>query len=451
MDAQELEKIIHKVESKEKFFKKKSLLDTLSYPDKILGREKQTEELVTYLLGYKTGLVVPLISIYGRTGSGKSTIVKFVCDNLKDVSYCFVNLRKARTIFGFMNLILGELGQPNLKNANGITLLLENIEKTIESKVKSENKKLFVLALDEFDMLFYDKRGKPSDFIYKLLLLEDNLKAKGVLMCIVCISNNVLSEYDLEDRVRSRIGSSEIFFEPYSQKDVKEILQQRASEALDDKIEKDYVLDYCAEKSSLGHGDARRAIDLLRVAAEIAAINGKKITLEDIDLADDKLQQDRIDVILHSASYHLKVTCFAIARLAYLTGEEWLSTFVLYHQYTKLLSKNIKPLTYRRISELLTELENTGLVKSHTMSKGRQGYGTEYKLTFQPSSIGMRCFPELWFAIAKEKFNHDSQTRIKSLHSGVSKSSSMNNMDFLTNNSENLWKNYVENNQSMDL
>ena len=64
--------IVKKVEQQEKVFNKKSFLDTLSYSEEIIGREKQVEELVANLLGYKKGFVVPLVSVYGRSGSGKS-------------------------------------------------------------------------------------------------------------------------------------------------------------------------------------------------------------------------------------------------------------------------------------------------------------------------------------------------------------------------------------------
>ena len=85
--------------------------------------------------------------------------------------------------------------------------------------------------LDEFDVLLYDKRGKPSDFIYKLLVMEENLREEGYLMCIVAISNNVMSDYEIDDRVRSRIGTSEVFFEPYTQQAVLAILKDRATKA----------------------------------------------------------------------------------------------------------------------------------------------------------------------------------------------------------------------------
>lgn len=339
------------------------------------------------MLGYKQGYVVPFVSVYGRSGAGKSVIVKFVCENLEEISYVFVNLRQAKTVFGAANLILAELGQPNLKSAQGINLAVEKIGDAIKSVLKKD-RNLFVLVLDEYDVIFYDKRGRPSDFLYKLIVLEEKLRQNGLLLCIIGISNNVLSDYDLDDRVRSRIGSSEVFFEPYSKSDVLGILEEKASKAFSEKID-DKVLEHCANLSSSEHGDARRAIDLLRVAAELANTKGEKIAISHVEAASEELQKDRVSKVLSTGSFHLIQVFIALARLTYLTDEPWQSTSLIYKQYRRITEKEKKPLSYRRISELLNELENTGLTVSQTSSKGRHGYGTQYKLTIPPDIAGI--------------------------------------------------------------
>jgi archaeal cell division control protein 6 len=415
VDKQDLKRISAEVEKENLLFANKTFLDNLTLPSKIIGREKKAKELVRFLLGYKQGLVVPFVSVYGRSGSGKSTIVKFVCENLsEDISYAFVNLRKARTVFGCANLILTQLGQPSLKSAQGINTAIEQISNTIEQDLKKTKKKnitkLFILVLDEFDVLLHDKRGKPSDFIYKLLVMEEKLREKGYLVCIIAISNNVMSDYEMDDRVRSRIGTSEVFFEPYRQQDVLAILKDRSSKAFFSESEDSAVLEYCANQSSEEHGDARRAIELLRVAAETAGIRGEKISRKHVDAALAQLQKDRVSTTLSSASYHLKLSAAALARISYLTQEVWHSTSTLYKQYRLIIgndTNDTKPLTYRRIAELLTELENMGLVISHTSSKGRQGYGTEYKLVVPPEVIGKVCFPDWWTDIVYRKKQHD--------------------------------------------
>ncbi len=419
MDKEALKRISAEVEKENLLFANKAFLDNLTLPSQIIGREKRAKDLVRFLLGYKQGLVVPFVSVYGRSGSGKSTIVKFVCENLddEDISYAFVNLRKARTVFGCANLILTELGQPSLKSAQGINTAIEQISSAIERRLSNSNKKnnnsnnaakLFVLGLDEFDVLLYDKRGKPSDFIYKLLVMEEKLSEKGYLMCIVAISNNVMSDYEIDDRVRSRIGTSEVFFEPYNRQAVLAILKDRAAKAFSQPVDYE-ILQYCADQSSQEHGDARRAIDLLRVAAEIAGKREEKISKIHVDAALARLQRDRISTTLSSASFHLKLAAAALARISYLTQEVWHSTSTVYNQYRLILKEDTtKPLTYRRIAELLTELENMGLVISHTSSKGRHGYGTQYKLVVPPEAIGKVCFPDWWSDLIQRKIQHDN-------------------------------------------
>ncbi len=71
-----------------------------------------------------------------------------------------------------------ELGQPSVKSAQGINIAAEQINNAIELSLsnKKSNTKFFVLVLGEFDVLLYDKRDNPSDFIYKLLVMEENLE-----------------------------------------------------------------------------------------------------------------------------------------------------------------------------------------------------------------------------------------------------------------------------------
>jgi len=429
LNKKDLQKIISEIEKEGSLFSNKSSLDTFT-TSKIIGRDEKTRELVKLFLGYRQKFVVPFVSVYGRSGCGKSTIVKFVCENLEDIKYCFVNLRKAKTVFGCANLILAELGETNLKSAQGINLAIEKLGNSIELSLEQSKKELFVLVLDELDALFLDKRGKPSDFIYKLVVLEENLREKGYMMCIVGISNNVMTEFELDDRVRSRIGSSEVFFEAYTKKDVLAILKDRAKDAFSKKVDP-AVIEYCAGMSSSEHGDARRAIDLLRVAAEIASTSDR-LEKSHVDLASEQLQKDRTETILSTASFQFKAISSALARVTFLSGESWHSTSTLYDQYKMILAKDAKPLTYRRISELLVELQNTGIAVSQTASKGRHGYGTQYRLTVSPESVGIACFPEWWSDLAKRKESFEIEQQTRNSLSSFGRSSGMSKLSKMT-------------------
>lgn len=406
MDKQDIKKMLSEIEREDKIFSKKSYLDNLSFPKSLVGREKKAKELVRFLMGYQKGLVVPFISVYGRSGSGKSTVVRFVCENLDEIEFGFVNLRNAKTIFGSANLILAEMGKPNINAASGLHSAIQQIGVAIKEKLEQTKKQLYVLVLDEFDTIFYDKRSKPSDFVYKLIILEEELRQTGYQMCIIGISNNVVSEYELDDRIKSRIGSSEIFFEPYSKDEVIKILKDRAKYAFSENIPAT-VLEYCADLSSQEHGDARRAIDLLRVGAEIASMSSEKISKNHIDLAHEKIQNERVVQVLSNASYHLKLVCAALARITFLSGQDWHYTSTIHKQYGKIIASDAKPLTYRRVSDLLIELQNTGIVTGQTRSQGRHGYGTQFKLLYSPEMIGKNCFPKWWDDLIKRKLEFD--------------------------------------------
>ena len=389
----ELDRIISKVQKEKKVFVKKSALDTSNQPEKIVSRVNEVEKIVRYISDYEQQQTVPLVSIYGRSGTGKSTLVRYVCNYFPEIKLCFVNLRKAKTVFGTINLILNELDQPSLASAQGMNLGMEKIRESILTITTLEKKKLFVLALDEFDVIFYDKRGNPSDFVYKLVEMQAELKSKGCLAMIFTISNNVLSDYDLDDRIRSRIGNSEIFFKPYTKEETLKILQQRSEEAFGKKIDKK-VLEECAKISFLEHGDARRAVDLLRVSAEIAAKEKKDLLVKHVKDASKQIQKDRVEEVISSLSHHSKLICLVLASKTFGLDKMQHSTMSIFEKYKEYVQS--EPVSYRRFSELLKDLENTGLIISDTRSNGQKGYRSEFQLVVDPRIVGEMINKEWW-------------------------------------------------------
>ena len=412
LTRKKIAEIRKKIEKKNSVFAEKRYLDSMVLPSKIIGREAQTEKLLSHIMSLEDGFVVPFVSVYGRSGSGKSTVVKFVCGNLLDlISFRFVNLRKARTIFGCANLILDNLDGESLSSAQGLNKAVDCIQSQIECILEKDEKKYFVLVLDEYDVIFSDGRENPSDFVYKLLQMEENLREKGLQVCIITISNNALYEYDLDDRVKSRMGSAEIHFTPYSESDIFGILHDRAKKAFKIKLDND-VLNHCAKLASSDHGDARRALDLLRVAGEIC---DGKVKNDDVEKAQKIIQKDRVDEIVANASYHMRCVVGAIISLAIVKEESWSATSNIFKKYTEMVSKDYNPLKYRRISDLLVELENTGILVSRTYSRGRGGYGKEYKLKVDPGVIGPSVSEEFYDSLIQRRTKVDSLKKYQKL------------------------------------
>jgi len=385
LNLEKIASIRNKIQRQNSAFSDKKYLDSLFLPSQIIGREEQAEHLMRHLMGLKDGLLVPFISIYGRSGSGKSTVLRLVCQGITDIAEtAFVNLRKSKSVFGCANSILCELGGMPLKSGDGLAGVVDTIEERIHNTLTSKGRRFFVLILDEYDVIFSDRRGNPSDFVYKLLRIAENLRDDGLWLCVVAISNSAVSDLDLDDRVKSRIGSNGVFFKPYKKDDIVAILRDRADKAFKITIS-DEILERCAELSSADHGDARRALDLLRVAGELC--NGTVITKADVENASSQIQDDRVDQILKESSSHFMKIFVSLARISFITGIKWHSTSTVYKQYCKFIKNDDEHLSYRRAFDILCELEQTGFIVSKTTSQGRNGYSKLYTLTIPPDVV----------------------------------------------------------------
>lgn len=408
LSPNDISELRRKIENEDSVFSDKSQLDSLYMPPKLLGRKRQIEMLIR-CFDFKNKYLVPFVSVYGRSGSGKSVTVRAVCQELSDVAeYRLVNLRRARTVFGCVNLILSELGGEELKNSAGLNKALDILTGKIREILERSDKRFFILVLDEYDALFSDRRGRPSDIVYKLLTLAETLRQSGLVVSLVTISNNSMIDSELDDRVKSRMGSAEVFFPHYTQDDVYAILKKRAQKAFSIKVDNE-VLRHCAQISSADSGDARRAIDLLRIAGEICT---GTITKQDVDSAQKYMHRDRTLAFLANSSFLFRLAFFSLARLVYLTEKQWYSTSDIYTQYcNRAISKNDTAVSYRRFSDILKELEQAGIVVSDTSSRGRYGMSTRFRLAVPTSYIKVIFQPDIWQQLKSLK-----KSRFEMLH-----------------------------------
>ena len=391
------------LETRKSAFSEKRYLESLGPPVTIIGREKEAKQILEFLYS-PNSFLVPLVSVYGRSGTGKSTVVRLVCNNLEDlVSYSYVNLRKARTIFGCANLILSELDTDTIKSTQGINKAVDKIESRIIETLELDNKKQFILILDEFDVIFSDSRGLPSDFVFKLLNIVENLRAKGLDLCIVALSNCSLADFSLDDRVKSRMDNCEVFFAPYTNDEIFSILKERSKKAFVGKIN-EKVLTLCSKLSGDEHGDCRRALQLLRVAGEIAG--GAVLSEDHVKEAAKKLDDDKLDSILASATNHQRLLLAALAKLVLHSGKASHSTREIFDVYCSLCEK-IKFLSCRSVFNLLVELENTSIIIAKKHSTGRHGYHNFYEFTFDYRLVGWILDKNWWTSEKDDKEKSD--------------------------------------------
>jgi len=143
----------------------------------------------------------------------------------------------------------------------------------------------------------------------------------------------------------------------------------------------DEVIPFCAALAAQEHGDARKALDLLRVSGEIAEKeNADRVTKEHVKKAVKKIEADHIVEAVRTLPTQSKVLLFGMIMLTE-AGMKKCTTGEVYAIYKNLCKKvGLDTLTQRRISDLISELDMLGIINSIIISKGRYGRTREIRL-----------------------------------------------------------------------
>lgn len=377
-------------------FNNKSVLQVRYTPESIPHRDEQIKAIASILASTLRGERPSNLFIYGKTGTGKTLSTQYVSSELKkkaeeldvNISFEYLNckLKKvADTEYRILAALIRQLG--GLVPATGLPT--DQVWSTFIKLIDSE-KKLFVFIFDEVDQAV-KKMG--DNFLYSMTRLNQELI--NAQISIIGISNDITFLDNIDPRVRSSLGEEEFVFPPYNALQLQDILNSRCKEAFKRGVVSDGVVAKCAAYAAREHGDARRALDLLRIAGEISERDGeKKISEEYIDLANMKIERDKILDIVESEPKQFKLVLYSILQL---TKEKRLGnssdnhnlffTGDVYNYYSDLcLKTKTDTLTQRRISDILAEIDMLGLINAKIISKGRHGRTREIKLSI-PSNL----------------------------------------------------------------
>ena len=226
-----------------------------------------------------------------------------------------------------------------------------------------------IIVLDEIDKIVL-KNG--DDILYQLLKINDDLSRARV--SLIGISNDLKFTEYLDPRVRSRLSDEKMVFPPYNAEELRDILTERARLAFDNGAAPEAALSLIAALAAQEHGDARRALDLLRVSAELAERNGDdRIAEEHVQRAKNKIELDTVIEAVKSLPTQSKLILLGIL-LNEEVGNTKLTTGEVYTTYRELCRRTgISPLTQRRVTDLISELDMLGLVHARVRSFGRGG------------------------------------------------------------------------------
>jgi len=383
----DLDKIFDSV-SDRSLFKNKQILQANYSPENIPHREKQIEHIASILAPSLLGEKTSNLFIYGKTGTGKTVSMQHVANELvrrtKEskilrIEYLNCKLKKvADTEYRILAELIKKLGG----SVPATGLPTDQVYLRFLEILENSEEKLLILVLDEIDQAV----KKISDnFLYNLTRLNSELNKTQII--IVGISNDLRFLDGLDPRVRSSLSEEELVFPPYNAIQLQEILKKRAENSFKSKVVSEGVIAKCAAFAAREHGDARRALDLLRVAGEIAEREASsKIKIKHIDHANNKIERDKILDIIETEPKQFQIVLYAIFQLIKKTKAP-VFTGDIYSYYQELCKKiKIDILTQRRISDILAEFDMLGLINARVISKGRQGRTREIKLAI-PENI----------------------------------------------------------------
>ncbi len=376
-----LDKIFDSVGSRS-LFKNKQILQSNYTPEDIPHRDKEIEHLASILAPCLLGQKTSNLFIYGATGTGKTLSVQHVANELlkrsKDskvlrIEYINCKLKKVadteyRIFAELIKKVGGEVPSTGLPTDQVYKKFIELIEQNEE--------KLLIVVLDEIDQAV---KKISDDFLYNLMRLNSELAKTQI--SIIGISNDAKFLEMIDPRVKSSLSEEEMVFTPYNATQLQDILKKRAEDSFKTGVVSEGVIAKCAAYAAREHGDARRALDLLRVAGEIAErISSPKIEIKHIDEANDKIERDKMLDIIDKAPRQFQLVLHSIICL---TDKEKDGIFTgdVYNFYSEVCKKvNFDVLTQRRVGDIIAEFDMLGLINARVVSKGRQGRTRKIRL-----------------------------------------------------------------------
>jgi len=383
-----IDRMLDAAESGKSIIKNRESLHYSYKPPIILHRESELEQVTQSLLPILKQSRPSNLLVYGKPGTGKTLVVRRVIDKIQErveksdfpIKLIYTNSKEETTLYGLLVSLGRQLGleEDELPNTG---LAISEVFKRLLTKIRN-GKLNAIFVIDEIDYLAQLVAKTGKDILYQLTRANERLEEGGSLT-LVGISNDLTFKEKLDPRVISSLGEEEVIFTNYNVEQIKKILQERINESFIKNSVGESTLNLIAALAGGEHGDARRAIDLLRVAGELAERQqSDKVTVEHVREASQKIEENKEEKSLKSFPLHEKLILIAIMKAnGSSTGEIYSS----YKNLCKIVGKD--ELTQRRITQMLSEIELSGLISGRLIHQGIHGRTKKYKLTISSEMI----------------------------------------------------------------
>ncbi len=319
-------------------------------PSRVLHREGQLDAIRDCLKPILKDMEPRNTLVFGSPGTGKTCIARFVAEELSvhstSVQNSYINCWECSSRFKILYSILQDMGLTLSVHRKGTPTdeLLESLRKRLEQRY-------CVIILDEVDRLDDD------------MVLYDLATLQGA--CLILISNSETALHNADPRVRSRLASSEhLEFPVYRDGEILDILKDRTEWGLLPGVVKSAQLERMASASG---GDARVAIETLRIAAEEAENKDlEKIPDSSIERALPRAMVSSTERNIEMLSPHQRLIMEILNLEETIDGGELLKRFQkLYGQ------RGLSDVTDRTFRNHMDRLAHLGLVSSEGKARWR--------------------------------------------------------------------------------
>lgn len=357
-----------------KIFRDRSVLSPKYLPKTLVARDQQIENIANVLKPVLSNGEPKNVFIYGKTGAGKTAVVRYVLRILNEIT---------RKEFRNINAII-----LNCKQASSTSHIIFEIIKSIDQdidipksglsigeyysilwKVINKNQSTIIIVFDEIDQL------KDHNILYNLSRASENMNIEnGLYIGIIGISNDLFFSEKFDPRITSSLNKRDFVFPPYNIEQLSQILNDRMELAFEEGVVDNEVINQCSKIAYQEDGDARKALSLLDITGEIAEKNNhERITKEHVLLAHEELNRDCFFEIVESLPVQSKLMLLSIVQLVEELNDR-ITTGQVEVRYKELANRNnLRTLGRSSVSRVIAEFDMLGIINAPVRSKGRFG------------------------------------------------------------------------------
>lgn len=374
---------MRRFERKQNIFRNKDALGESYQPDQIEERDEEIEEYMDALQPVVDGWEPNNIFLYGNTGVGKTAVTDYLLDRLQDdvaeyddvdLSVISLNCKTLNSSYQVAVELVNEL-----RPAGGEISSTGYPQQTVFKKLYEELEAIggtILIVLDEVDSI-----GDRDELLYELPRARANNNLDSTKVGVIGISNDFKFREQLDPRVQDTLCERELQFPPYDAPELENILESRTEIAITEGAVEQGVLNFCAALAARDSGSARQALDLLRLAGEIAENREADLIERDhVEAARSRLEQERVEEGMRGLTTHGRLVLLAVISKA-AKEETPCRTREIYEEYITLCdSSGTDSLAQRSVHNHLSDLRMLGILSAYENRSGSRGNYYSYEL-----------------------------------------------------------------------